>query len=267
MPKPANPTEKKPLREPDAREKAAMDRALERYKSRAAPFEYAVHPQPNGKQKLARPHSDDAGHLLHSLDTLGTASADFKDNALVQLGAVVQDLTDEEAFAQQFNASLAAVSGIAPQNEVEAMLAVQMVATHDLAMKTMRKMAHVSDVDRMEKFCNIATKMMRTYTTQIEALAKLRRGGEQTVRVEHVHVYQGGQAIVGNVQRGGAPGGMIENGSQPHALAGPAAHALPPGAPMLCEDQAGAGVPVASSVGQAPVSDARRRERKRGAAR
>jgi hypothetical protein len=25
---------------------------------------------------------------------------------------------------------------------------------------------------------------------------KLKRGGEQTVRVEHVHVYPGGQAIV-----------------------------------------------------------------------
>ena len=34
---------------------------------------------------------------------------------------------------------------------------------------------------------------------QIEALAKLKRGGEQTVRVEHVHVYPGGQAIVGKV--------------------------------------------------------------------
>ncbi len=267
MPKSPKPAETKPLREPDAREKAAMDRALERYKARPAPFEYAVHPQADGMQKLARPHSDDAGHLLHALDAFGTASNDFKDNALVQLGAVVQDVTDKEAFAQQFNASLAAISGIAPQNEVEAMLAVQMVATHDLAMKAMRKMSHASDVDRMDKLGNIATKMMRTYTTQIEALAKLRRGGEQTVRVEHVHVYQGGQAIVGNVQRGGAPGGMIENGQQPHALAGPAAHALPPGASMLCQDQAGAGVPVAGSVGEASVPNARRRERKRGAAR
>ena len=37
--------------------------------------------------------------------------------------------------------------------------------------------------------------------TQVEALAKLRRGGTQKVRVEHVHVYPGGQAIVGNVNQ------------------------------------------------------------------
>ena len=41
---------------------------------------------------------------------------------------------------------------------------------------------------------------------QVEALAKLRRGGEQTVRVEHVHVYPGGQAVVGNVTHHGRPG-------------------------------------------------------------
>src|SRR5262249_40010389 len=36
---------------------------------------------------------------------------------------------------------------------------------------------------------NMAIKLPRTYTAQLEALAKLRRGGEETVRVEHVHVH------------------------------------------------------------------------------
>ena len=36
---------------------------------------------------------------------------------------------------------------------------------------------------------------------KIEVLAKLRRGGEQTVRVEHVHVHSGGQAVAGHVSR------------------------------------------------------------------
>ena len=42
---------------------------------------------------------------------------------------------------------------------------------------------------------------------QAEALSKLKRGGEQTVRVEHVHVYPGGQAIVGTVTRDGGNDG------------------------------------------------------------
>jgi hypothetical protein len=48
---------------------------------------------------------------------------------------------------------------------------------------------------------------------QVEALAKLKRGGEQTVRVEHVHVHPGAQAIVGTLQHGG--GGALENSGRP----------------------------------------------------
>ena len=39
-------------------------------------------------------------------------------------------------------------------------------------------------------------------TEQVEALDKHRRKGQQTVVVEHVHVNDGGQAIVGNVSAG-----------------------------------------------------------------
>jgi hypothetical protein len=36
----------------------------------------------------------------------------------------------------------------------------------------------------------------------LEALDKHRRGGNQKMTVEHVHVHEGGQAIVGNVNQG-----------------------------------------------------------------
>ena len=39
------------------------------------------------------------------------------------------------------------------------------------------------------------TKLLRTYTMQTEALAKLKRGGEQTVRVEHVHALRRGRRV------------------------------------------------------------------------
>jgi hypothetical protein len=34
---------------------------------------------------------------------------------------------------------------------------------------------------------------------QIETYRRLRGGGEQNIRVEHVHVHEGGQAIVGAI--------------------------------------------------------------------
>jgi hypothetical protein len=49
-----------------------------------------------------------------------------------------------------------------------------------------------------------AARLLRAYATQVEALRRLRHGGSQTLRVEHVHVNEGGQAIIGNVRSGTA---------------------------------------------------------------
>jgi hypothetical protein len=53
---------------------------------------------------------------------------------------------------------------------------------------------------------NALNKLMRTFTNQVETLKRYRSNAQQTVKVEHVHIYEGGQAIVGNVDTGdGAP--------------------------------------------------------------
>src|SRR5262245_17913539 len=51
---------------------------------------------------------------------------------------------------------------------------------------------------------NALNKLMRTFTNQMETLKRYRSGAQQTVKVEHVHVHEGGQAIVGNVEMGGS---------------------------------------------------------------
>jgi hypothetical protein len=42
---------------------------------------------------------------------------------------------------------------------------------------------------------------MKTYAMQMEVLGRLRNGGQQFVRVEHVHINHGGQAVIGNVKK------------------------------------------------------------------
>ncbi len=44
---------------------------------------------------------------------------------------------------------------------------------------------------------------MKAFAMQVEVLRRLRNGGQQFVRVEHVHVNEGGQAVIGNVKKGG----------------------------------------------------------------
>jgi len=58
---------------------------------------------------------------------------------------------------------------------------------------------------------SLVTKFQRTFVRQIEALQKLKGKGGQKVTVEHVHLHESGQAIVGNVNH--APEGGDKNGN------------------------------------------------------
>jgi hypothetical protein len=99
---------------------------------------------------------------------------------------------------------LSAVMDLAPRDAVERMLAVQMVATHVATIRSARWLANAETIPQVEAHYAGFNKLARTYAAQVEALRKHRNGGAQTVRVEHVTVEAGGQAIVGNVHAGGA---------------------------------------------------------------
>lgn len=258
-PKPA------PLRDPTPREKAAIAKATAYCRGRSEPIAYAVKAAEGSTVTVEAPHNDHGGTIALQNATFGTASIAFAERLAGQVSSAVRGRGQAFPTGDALNAGMAAVAGIEPQNEQEAMLAVQMVGTHEMAIEMMELARRSTDINRAERYGNLATKFLRTYTTQLEALAKLRRGGEQTVRVEHVHVYNGGQAIVGQVATGGrgSAGGIVENGRQPYALTGQAAYALPAGAPVLRQDTGGSGMPVAGCERQEAVPDARRRQRKR----
>jgi len=97
--------------------------------------------------------------------------------------------------------------GIEPKDTIESLLAAQMVATHNMAMEfSKRAMLSGQHPDAVNANVNRVTKLMRTFTTQVEALKKYRTGGKQTIQVQHVNVNEGGQAVVGNIQGGGGNG-------------------------------------------------------------
>ena len=81
-----------------------------------------------------------------------------------------------------------------------------MAVTNGLALELLGRTRREEYVTQLEASGGLAVKLLRTFTLQAEILAKLRRGGGQTVRVEHVHVHAGGQVIVGNVTPGGGAG-------------------------------------------------------------
>ena len=93
------------------------------------------------------------------------------------------------------------IEAVAPKDEIEGALAIQMACTHTAAMAVLGKLdvAFASE-QRVAAFGTAAARLMRAYAAQIEVLRRLRNGGQQYVRVEHVHVNDGGQAVIGNVR-------------------------------------------------------------------
>jgi len=131
---------------------------------------------------------------------LGTGSSDFVNASLLQLQTAAQ-LHCGGISEIAMNAALAMIEAAEPKNEVEGALAVQMACTHSAAMSVLAWFGCGGGTDRrVIALASAAARLLRAYSVQVEALRRLRHGGDQYVRVEHVHVTEGGQAVIGNVQ-------------------------------------------------------------------
>jgi hypothetical protein len=99
------------------------------------------------------------------------------------------------------NAALAMVEAAAPKDEIEGALAIQMACTHAAAMAVLARLdAAFASEQRVAAFGSAAARLMKAFAAQVEVLRRLRNGGQQFVRVEHVHVNDCGQAVIGNVK-------------------------------------------------------------------
>ena len=96
-----------------------------------------------------------------------------------------------------------------------------------------------------------ANTLSRTYAVLLDTLNRHRGKGQQKVTVEHVHVHDGGKAIVGNVDHQGG-GDTTKTKDQPHALG------YAPGAKMLSTDTPPDPLPVACND-ERSMPDARRK--------
>ncbi len=110
------------------------------------------------------------------------------------------ELSDEERLLH-IRAAIAALRGIKPQDEIEGMLATQMVATHSAAMECLRRsMNQNQSFEVRESSLRHAAKLMSIFTKQLETLNRNRGKGQQKMTIEHVNVESGGQAMVGNFE-------------------------------------------------------------------
>lgn len=101
------------------------------------------------------------------------------------------------------NFTLGFVDAMEPRDAAEALLLTQMAATHQATMMLARRLNHVENIPQQDAAERALNKLARSYAAQMDTLKRYRSKGKQTVRVERVTVESGGQAVVGNVERGG----------------------------------------------------------------
>ena len=189
-------------------DKALINKLNERLEKK--PPQLKAEKTKSGKTKLRASDNDPMMYSVKLFETFGTPDYDLQTLFLNQAMETFEEYgrieaDDHEKVASLCNKTTAILHGIQPRDEIEGMLAVQMVGVHNVAMETLKR-TMIPDQTFSGKEANVtqATKMLRTFVQQMDALKRYRTGGQQKMTVEHVNVNKGGQAIVGNVtQKGG----------------------------------------------------------------
>jgi hypothetical protein len=214
MPMPKHPKNAAPKRQQTAQkdyvrslpESELMRRLEKRYSKQAAPAVDA----PEAKAEEIQPKRP-SELLLRARDAMGMADTDAATTLVAQAAAlpateISSDVQGPEKSRMNVQAAVELIEQIRPEGALQSMLVAQMIGVHNTAIKFLMR-ASITDQTFEGTDANVlrATRLFRLFNEQLQALESLRgQKGQQHVTVEHVHVYEGGQAIVGNVTPGGS---------------------------------------------------------------
>jgi hypothetical protein len=139
------------------------------------------------------------------LSAFGTTERVIAEALFEQILNVVHTDPAKPLDAATANLVLALLHRIGPRDELEAMLACQMITSHTAAMDVSRRALHVEQTTAgRAAYLGLARKLMTLFTAQMDALNRHRgKRTTQKIVIERVFLAPGAQAIVGAVASGG----------------------------------------------------------------
>jgi hypothetical protein len=113
------------------------------------------------------------------------------------------------------NAALALIDSLQPRSEMEALMAVQIVATGLSGLRFLRQSQHHMDESFIDIYGGYAIKLIKLQNELLQTLDRNRRGDKQTVQARDVHIHSGAQGVVGIINSGkdgsgGRAGGELD---------------------------------------------------------
>jgi hypothetical protein len=156
-------------------------------------------PSPLNDQCLA-PSPDLESHRERLREAFGnTLSNEFVDVILGKLAEALRPGPWDQLEEATLNAALAIITSMQPQTELQALLAVQIIATGFSGLRLLRQSQQHMTEPYIDLYGPYAIKLLRLQSEMIKTFDRYRRGSKQTVEVRHVHIHSGGQGLVGIV--------------------------------------------------------------------
>ena len=164
-----------------------MDQADSAASTAAAPV--PVEPQPK-PPAVGKPRSPQAA--------LGIKS-DLLARRLAEQAATTQRLPadDAKSYLELGASAVAALGELAPVNGIEAMLATQMVASHNASLDLLRVAVRDGQLERViEERTRQYARVSDVFLRQLDRFMRQRGRQRQTIRIEHVRVVEDGKVTV-----------------------------------------------------------------------
>jgi hypothetical protein len=155
---------------PTPKQRAVIEQYLKRRDSRPDAPRLIVKSKPNRPLEISQLQPADGAGLALAFGTTEGEVASILLNSLIN--AACDGTPGHPPSEQDVNGVLAAVHGIGANDEIEAMLAVQMVATHFAATRALRRLKGSDMVSQQDSNGNLAVKLLRTFAAQTEALQR-----------------------------------------------------------------------------------------------
>ena len=147
-------------RPPTESEKKMLAEFFERRDARHPAPRVKVDHRPLKPDVIAPAEGEPRSAAVAQLMTFGTLSIDFYTRTFRELLEASCDSTSSKRFEESdVNGALAAMHGIAPRDEIEGMLAAQMVAVHSAAMRSLRLLKGSEVVPQQDSNGNLAVKL------------------------------------------------------------------------------------------------------------
>jgi hypothetical protein len=129
------------------------------------------------------------------------AAIEFVDATLYQLQAAAR-LPNSGVSEIAVNAALALIEGEKPKGETECAIVIQMALIHSATMAVLGRLSGAYGDRSVLAAATAVSRLSRAFSTLVETLRRLRKGGSQVIRIERVEVRDGGQAVIGSVNHG-----------------------------------------------------------------